>query len=257
MYKSMMLGMKAVMVARTIWNRARQKKRKIKKRLRLRGTNEERFTRIYQRNSWGSRESRSGTGSELSTTVNLRLQLPMLLKSYGVTRILDAPCGDFNWMQHLVPVLADLGVEYIGGDIVKEIAESNQQRFGAKGVSFLNMDITRDSLPAVDLMMVRDCLIHLSFRDIHRFVENFCQSEIKLLLTTTVLPDDGENHDILTGDWRPIHLFSHPFNFPNDPLERIRDWEPPHPPDLRREMCMFTRSHVLLAREAMTRSIAI
>ncbi len=228
---------------RTLWNRARH----AKKRFRLRGTNEEVFTRIYNRKIWSGKETRSGIGSELTYTVSLRQQLPRLLKRYHVARILDAPCGDFNWMQHVVP---ELGIEYIGGDIVKEIVVRNQREFGGKGVSFHHLDIVRDPLPASDLMMVRDCLFHFSYSDIYGFIENFCRSDVGLLLTTTHLPDDGENKDIVTGDWRFIHLFSPPYCFPQPPLQRVSDWVPPFP---KREMCLFTKPQTEVARQAMKR----
>ena len=197
-----------------------------KKTLIYRGKNEEVFTRLYKRNIWGSNETVSGPGSELSYTECLRRHLPRLLSQYRVTRILDAPCGDFNWMRQVVP---DLGIEYIGGDIVQEIVVRNQQEFGTKGVSFRHLDIVRDPLPASELMMVRDCLFHLSYRDIFGFLVNFSRSDIGLLLTTTHLPDDGENRDIRTGDVRSIHLFSPPFCFPQSPLQRLSDWVPPQP----------------------------
>ena len=171
------------------------------------------------------------------------------MKDYGVARLLDAPCGDFNWMRHVVP---GLGVEYIGGDVVKALVRRNRGEFGATGVSFHHMNIVCDPLPASDLMMVRDCLFHLSYDDIYRFLENFCRSHIGLLLTTTHLPPDGENIDIRTGGWRMIHIFSPPFCFPQEPLRRIDDWVAPHPP---REMCLFSREQVVAAREAIERNL--
>jgi hypothetical protein len=41
--------------------------------------------------------------------------------------LLDIPCGDFNWMK-----LLNLGVDYIGADIVGELIAENRRRFGAK-----------------------------------------------------------------------------------------------------------------------------
>ncbi len=233
------------MALRWLRDRTRPFRRKMQKKLQLRGSSEEVFSRIYRRNFWGSRESVSGSGSEISYTANLRRELPALLKDYGVSRFLDAPCGDFNWMSHVVP---GLSIEYIGGDIVKGLVRRNRRKFGAANVQFRHMDITRDPLPAADLMMVRDCLFHLSYNDIYRFLENFRRSGIGLLLTTTHLPLDGDNSDIRTGDYRTIHLFASPFCFPQEPLRRIEDWIPPHP---QREMCLFTQDQATVALEAM------
>ena len=218
----------------------------IKRNLRLRGTTEEVFTRIYKRNRWRSKESRSGSGSELIYTTNLRNHLPELLKYYHVNRLLDAPCGDFNWMRHVIP---SLDIEYFGGDIVNDLVKENQLKFGGEeNVTFIQIDICNDPLPVADMMIVRDCLFHLSFVDIYHFFENFCSSDIGLLLTTTHLLSSGLNCDIKTGDYRPIYLFSSPFCFPPEPLRRIKDWVPPHPP---REMCLFSKDQVSLVRKAM------
>jgi len=57
------------------------------------------FAEIFQRNAWASRESVSGTGSELGRTYHLRRELPVVLSELNVRSLLDLPCGDFNWMQ--------------------------------------------------------------------------------------------------------------------------------------------------------------
>ncbi len=119
-------------------------KRKMRDRIRYRGTTEEVFTRHYRRNFWGSNESRSGPGSELQSTENIRRSLPDLIQNFGVRRLLDVPCGDFNWMQH---VISTTNVEYIGGDIVKELVETNQRMWGGgRSSSFIW------TLPATDCL---------------------------------------------------------------------------------------------------------
>ncbi|MUO80024.1 class I SAM-dependent methyltransferase [Agrobacterium vitis] len=212
---------------------------------RLTGSPEDRFTRIYRDRAWSSRESISGTGSELRYTEGLRNSFPGLLQSFGIQRLLDAPCGDFNWMRHVV---AATSVDYIGGDIVRPLIETNQREYGAQGVRFLHLDITRDSLPAADMMMVRDCLFHLSNADIRLFLDNFLKSEIPYLFTTTHKPGPFTNSDIVTGDFRFIDLFAPPYSFSSDPVFRVDDFIAGHKP---REMCLFTRSQVEAAARGM------
>jgi len=43
----------------------------------------------------------SGNGSELDAVENLIKELPLLLKKYNIKIIIDAPCGDYNWMKNL------------------------------------------------------------------------------------------------------------------------------------------------------------
>ena len=72
--------------------------------------------------------------------------------------------------------------------------------------------------------MVRDCLFHLSYKDINKFLDNIAKVDYKYILTTThILDEDFANKDIISGDYRMINLFSEPFNFKN---ETIIDEEP-------------------------------
>jgi hypothetical protein len=59
------------------------------------------FTHHYQQNEWGDQESISGPGSTLEYTANLRAKLPELCERLGVRPLLDAPCGDFNWVREI------------------------------------------------------------------------------------------------------------------------------------------------------------
>ena len=173
------------------------------------GTAEERFRHIYETNHWNHAESVSGPGSSLEETGPIRRELPMLLKELGATSLLDLPCGDFHWMQH-----TDLaGIDYIGGDLVGELIERNQAGHARGGVSFRKLDLIHDTLPAVDAVLCRDCLVHLSFADAQAALANVARSGAKWLLTTS-FPGVERNNDITTGQWRPINLMLSPFNLP-------------------------------------------
>ena len=172
---------------------------------------EKRFSKIYSTKHWFRGESRSGTGSSLRSTENIRIHLPKIIERFNVKRLLDAPCGDFNWMPE---VLKNLDLDYIGGDIVKDLILSNK-KYEKKNIKFVNLDITIDKLPAADLMICRDCLFHFSYEDIFKFFDNFLISDIKYILLTSHLntEDKFENTNIVTSDFRKIDLFSKPFNF--------------------------------------------
>jgi hypothetical protein len=74
----------------------------------------ERFRLIHETNLWGAETSTSGVGSQQAATAAIRRRLPALLKEIGAHSLLDAPCGDGQWMAGL-----DLGrVSYVGADIV-------------------------------------------------------------------------------------------------------------------------------------------
>ena len=173
------------------------------------------FSDIYENNLWGNAESASGRGSTLERTSVIRRELPALLAELGARTLLDAPCGDFNWMRQ-----TNLGeVTYLGTDVVPSLISRNRRLFGGDGRKFLTLDITADSLPAVDVILCRDCFIHFSFRDIRAALVNFQQSNSEFLFATTHTLVQA-HRDIATGQGRNVNLQLPPFNFP-EPLKII------------------------------------
>jgi hypothetical protein len=172
---------------------------------------EERFNKIYSTNYWLDGESRSGTGSNLKSTENIRIHLPKIIKKFNIKSLFDAPCGDFNWMSQ---VLKNVDVNYIGSDLVEDLIVSNRKN-EKNNIKFIKLDIRIDKLPVSDLMICRDCLFHFSYEDIFKFLNNFLISDIKYILLTSHLnkEDKFKNRNIITGDFRKIDLFSKPFNF--------------------------------------------
>ncbi|HXP30558.1 MAG TPA: class I SAM-dependent methyltransferase [Stellaceae bacterium] len=166
------------------------------------------FEHYYLTNAWGDAESRSGCGSNLPETAVIRAELPRLLRQLRVTSLLDAPCGDFHWMQTV-----DLGaIAYIGADIVEPLVAANQRRYGGPSRRFLRLDLVRDELPPVDLILCRDLLVHLCFTEIHAAIRNLRRSGATWLLTTTY-PTRAANDDTATGGWRRLNLERAPFGF--------------------------------------------
>jgi hypothetical protein len=185
---------------------------------------QEMFAHYYETNVWGDRESVSGSHSTARYTEPLRVQLPGLFERLGVRRILDAPCGDYNWFR-LVPKSED--VIYIGADIVQALVVRNQERFGSATTSFRHLDITHDPLPEADVWVCRDCLFHFSDRNIWLALQNFLESDIRYLLTTT-FSHSIRNTNIATGEFRLLNLELPPFCFPT-PLDALDDWIDGHP----------------------------
>lgn len=107
----------------------------------------------------------------------------------------------------------DLGdVAYIGGDIVKDTVDRNKSTYQSEKVQFHHLDLTKDALPKVDLILCRDCLTHLSMEDISKALKNIFKSGSKYLLVTSY-DDRNYNYDIVTGDWRPLNLLIKAFFF--------------------------------------------
>lgn len=213
---------------------------------------EQRFTKIYNSNHWNSAESRSGEGSTLENTAVLRAALPVLFERHGIKRFLDVPCGDFNWMQ---AVVEETDIDYIGGDIVRSLVEKNEQEFGSVRVRFQHLDLTSDPLPQADILMCRDCLIHLSFSDISKVLQNFLRSDVRyFFVSSNGGPEEStpENRDIPTGDMRPLRLFSHPLNASERVLEIIAD--PVASRNRERYMVLMHRDHVQQMLDSLVKS---
>ena len=168
------------------------------------------FTRIFTANAWDDSESVSGPGSTQARGADFRDALVALIDAYAIRSIVDAPCGDFNWMR---TVLAERDVQYTGVDIVEPLIADNLRRYGAPNRRFLCLDMTRDSLPTADLVICRDGLVHLSFADAQAAIRNFRHSGSRYLLATTFV-DRGRNEDMATGGWRALNLQAAPFGFP-------------------------------------------
>jgi len=186
------------------------------------------FSSIWRSNYWGSTESNSGPGSTTDQTKEIIAELPKLFDSLGVKVILDAPCGDLNWMQY---VLQGAEYDYIGGEIVGKLVDNNQKRFGTEKITFRKLDITKDNFPVADLWLCRHTLFHFSYRDIYHSLKLFVDSDIEYFLTTNcITPDEFTNSDISTGSWRRLNLFLPPFNFPRNPVWQVDDFVYPTPP---------------------------
>jgi hypothetical protein len=167
------------------------------------------FDTIYESNKWNSKESVSGVGSTLRKTQALRAVLPNFLKEKEITRFLDAPCGDFNWMKEV-----DLGeTHYIGGDIVKALVDKTREVHGNENREFIQLDLANDELPQADALLCRDCMIHIPNDKVITILENIKKSGIRWVLLTTY-PDVEVNKKIREGSWRKINLQAPPFNLP-------------------------------------------
>ncbi|MBI2895512.1 MAG: hypothetical protein HYY06_18290 [Deltaproteobacteria bacterium] len=173
---------------------------------------ERQFGGIYVNGSWLvdalPRETRSGAGSFLSTTRELRSWLPRLLSAFEVRRMADIPCGEWGFMAE-VP-LGD--VEYFGCDIVREIVEQNTRSH--PGHRFLHFDATREVPPPVDLIFAKDLFQHLPNALVADVLGNFKASGAKLLVTSCDTFPPPESNDARPPEgpfFAPENLAAEPF----------------------------------------------
>jgi len=175
------------------------------------------FTDIYRKNAWRGKDSVSGTGSDVFQSRIIINELPVVFSDFGISTMLDIPCGDFHWMKNVD--VSD--IDYTGADIVNDLIRKNTEQYGRDGVRFQKLNLIKDKLPKVDLVFCRDCLVHLSFEDIFYALDNLINSQSVYFLSTT-FTGRTDNHDITTGQWRPLNLELAPFKLPM-PLKIINE----------------------------------
>lgn len=201
---------------------------------------EETFETVFRQKLWNCSESASGWGSTLKNTEKIREQLPRLVKKLAAKTFLDLACGDLNWMKDI-----NLKVDkYYGFDIVDSICEGNNHNYAQYNRVFRRRDLTKDTLPKVDIILCRDALVHLSFCDIGKAIENIKKSGSRYLLVTTY-PNVEVNFEICTGGWRPLNLQKPPFNWP-EPIRLIEDSEEIGLPDWGKHLGLWEVQKIVL-----------
>ena len=98
------------------------------------------FSNIYDTYGFGSEESRSGHGSTLIQTENIRDEIKKIVKEKNIKSVVDIPCGDFNWMREIVFRFES----YFGGDIVPQCIQENNRRYSNSTIKFSEFDLIKD-----------------------------------------------------------------------------------------------------------------
>jgi hypothetical protein len=148
----------------------------------------------------------SGLGSEASATRTIVETLPALLVDLGCETLLDIGCGDWNWMREV-----RLPCDHVGIDIVPDVIQANR-RYERVGVEFEVGDAIKGPLPEADVVLCREVLFHLSFRDGLAALANIRATARWLLATSDAAI--WFNSDIETGDYRRINLERAPYRLP-------------------------------------------
>jgi len=174
---------------------------------------------VFEERSWSKGRadtSLSGFNASLRATRRLRAALPQIFVRYGIKSFVDAPCGDWFWMQHV-----DLsGIDYTGWEISQRLVDLNQQN-KQQNVAFVMGNITSDPLSCADLVMCRDTLVHLKFDKRWDFFENFVASGSTYLLSTHWFVQ-GNAWVYRNGGEKPISFLAEPFSF-GEPLEWVAE----------------------------------
>lgn len=176
------------------------------------------FTQVFRQNFWADQESASGPGSNLKQTAILRYNLELFFELFEIKSVIDAACGDFNWMKEITYPFE----QYIGIDIVPDLITRNNTKYGDETHVFHHKNIVRDLLPKVDVIICRDCFVHLHFDDIKTALRNFKKSGSKYVLMTTFKKKRPNTEVARYGFWRTLNMELSPFNLP-EPILYINE----------------------------------
>ncbi len=127
------------------------------------------FQEIYDQKVW-AREAdgvrfTSGPGSAAEITGAYEDFVVGLIERRGDIRsIVDIGCGDFQVGGRILARVdrPERRVRYIGCDIAANVVAYNQEKFGREGVAFRALDVSRETPPAGDIVLIREVFQHLS-----------------------------------------------------------------------------------------------
>jgi SAM-dependent methyltransferase len=187
------------------------------------------FGRIYKDHEWGG-TSKSGPGSDPELLHVYLDCVRSVLRRSAITSIVDVGCGDWAASR-----LIDWGTHtYTGIDVVPELVDDLNRRFGHDRITFVCRNFMTDGLPQADLCIIKDVLQHLSNAAVHRFLETM-KTQFRFALITNDLSHEARvgwrwwkahalpcNEDIANGGYRPLRLTTPPFTLQARQLDVIK-----------------------------------
>ena len=170
------------------------------------------FTNIYINDTWnmGQNETKSGLGSTIQFTENIRTKLIDFIKEKNINNMIDTICGEWNWMKLIKNDLCN----YIGIDIVKDIVDQNNKLYSNNKIKFIHTDfltfIKNQNDCSVDLILCRHTLEHLPSEYNINFL-NECKRVCKYLFVTGYNDNNKLNSELPESIYRPINLKLEPY----------------------------------------------
>ena len=166
---------------------------------------EEVFNEIYERGVWSPTPEdgkfHSGPGSMPQTSrgyedfvagyINARPEL---------STIVDIGCGDFQVSKRIL-IRLNRHVRYFGCDVASRVVADNTARHAVpEKIAFLHANVAIDSLPAGDIVTIREVFQHLSNDTIKAALTNL-RRNFKLAIVTEAVPvqPSAPNLDIVSG----------------------------------------------------------
>ena len=166
----------------------------------------------------GGDETQCGAGSTMAATENVREWLPGALKRLKVDLLIDAPCGDRNWIRHV-----ELPFQYIG----IEVDDDHVVKAREDGFPILQQDLRELVFPwrikITAAILSRDFFQHLDDEDGMKVLNNFRASGARYLIATDHgVVENGKLEQLPEGPFRYISMTAPPFNL-RPPIDQCDD----------------------------------
>ncbi len=156
------------------------------------------FTKICKTKAWGC-EHPSGHGSLPEATLRERAALETIIDRCKIDGLIDAPCGQFSWIESIAKNVD----YYMGIEIVEDLVRENERLHG-KDCVFIQGNLV-ESFPknlgdvqGKTLIFCRDLTQHLSKESTFKVLGNFINSGDDFLAITNY--HVGENTE--TPEWK-------------------------------------------------------
>ena len=159
-------------------------KKKIKK------DNREIFSKIYHNKFWGDgiEVPLSGSGSKPENSIIYVDTIKTYISENNINSVLDFGHGSFEMWESWGSE-PFLGIEYLGIDIVKELSEKTNLKYGRLNRRFKFLDISYSALPSADLLICKDVLQHLPESDISKLISSFSNYKSIILCNDIYIHD--------------------------------------------------------------------
>ena len=138
--------------------------------------------------------------------------------------VVDLGCGDWQFSPY---IYHDLGVQYVGYDVVLSVVSENRLQWASQGYTFEHLEFSSnvDHVQDAELYILKDVLQHWSSARIRTFLHELRASKPSLrfiLICNCAEPKDWPEEDIVDGGWRPLTSKVAPLNeFNAEPLFRF------------------------------------
>ncbi|CAE7612592.1 AGX1 [Symbiodinium sp. CCMP2592] len=171
---------------------------------------EDTFTQIYATGAWGKG---SGAGSLPVHCLKWIEFLRKFIKEHQVKKVVDLGCGDWQFSPY---IYHDLGVDYVGYDVVLPVIAENRARWTCQGFNFEHLEFSSnvDEIQDGELYILKDVLQHWSSQRIRSFLKKLlAKPSLRFILVCNCAePEDWPDEDILDGGWRPLSSAKPPLN---------------------------------------------